>query len=287
MVEIAPQSDGGYDVGFAGDTFNTAWYLKRLVPTDVRIDYLTAVGDDEMSDRLIAFMVASGIGAGSVRRIADASIGLYLITLRQGERFFSYWRATSAAKRLAEHLDTLDGLARGSLVYFSGITVAILSPEGRTDLHQALARCRKAGALVVFDPNIRPRLWSDADVLRTQTEAFAATSDIVLPSFDDEASMFSDADPVHTLARYMRLGPEVCVVKNGPGNICVGYQGRDPYQHPVAAIEAPMDTTAAGDAFNAGLLAGLIGGNSIQDSIQNASAIAGKVVMGRGALVYI
>lgn len=49
MVEMAPTEDGNYSKGFAGDTFNTAWYLKCQLPTIWRVWYLAAVGPAELS----------------------------------------------------------------------------------------------------------------------------------------------------------------------------------------------------------------------------------------------
>ena len=287
MVEMSPQDGGGYRMGFAGDTFNTAWYLTRLVPKGVSVEYLSAVGDDALSGEMAEFMAASGIGTGHLRRIEGASIGLYLITLKDGERAFSYWRATSAARRLAEGLDVLETVGAETLVYLSGITLAILPEGGRAALKEALRRCRKAGATIAFDSNIRPRLWEDAATLRAETEAAAACADLLFPSHEDEAAIFGDADPAATAARYLGLGEAVCVVKDGPGPVTVARPGRAALRIPVAPIPSPVDTTAAGDAFNAAVLAGVIRGNSIQDSIQSACSIATRVVMEKGALVNV
>ena len=102
MAELAPSdAAGGYRLGFAGDTFNTAWYLARLAP-DLSVSYFTAVGQDKLSQDLLAFMHDSRIDAAQVREIADRTIGLYLISLDNGERSFSYWRGQSAARHMTE-----------------------------------------------------------------------------------------------------------------------------------------------------------------------------------------
>ena len=101
MVELAPAGDGLLRQGFAGDTFNTAWYLKRLRP-DWQVDYLSAVGSDAISDAMLGFMAAAGIGTDHVARRTERTVGLYLITLDKGERSFSYWRSQSAARTLAD-----------------------------------------------------------------------------------------------------------------------------------------------------------------------------------------
>ncbi|MEO2038738.1 MAG: PfkB family carbohydrate kinase, partial [Martelella sp.] len=62
MVEMAPRADGAYMRGFAGDTFNAAWYLAKLLPEDATVDYFTAVGTDAVSGEMLEFMERSGVG---------------------------------------------------------------------------------------------------------------------------------------------------------------------------------------------------------------------------------
>ncbi|MBF9031787.1 sugar kinase [Rhodobacterales bacterium HKCCE3408] len=287
MVEMAPRDGGGYALGFAGDTFNTAWYLQRLAGERLEIGYLSAVGQDDISDRMLAFMRAAGIRTADVARIEGRSVGLYLVSLRDGERTFSYWRDSSAARLLAHDLGPLQGRGAGDLVYLSGISLAILPPEDRPRLRAAVAEARAAGALVAFDPNIRPRLWESAESLRDETSAMAAGSDILLPSFDDEATIFGDADPEATCARYAALGAGLCVVKNGAGEIVAAAPDGAALRHPVTPVDRVVDTTAAGDSFNAGFLAGLAAGLSVRDSIAAGCRVSAKVVQGRGALVEL
>jgi len=61
MVEMAPAEGGLYAMGFAGDTFNTAWYVRRLAEERVEVSYLSAIGTDPISARMEAFMREAGI----------------------------------------------------------------------------------------------------------------------------------------------------------------------------------------------------------------------------------
>ena len=191
MAELAPlDRSGEFKIGYAGDTFNTAWYLAQIAP-DIEIDYLPAVGDDRISHEMRAFMRASGINDTHIREIAGATVGLYLIHLVNGERSFSYWRGQSAAKQLAVDSHALEqAMKEADLIYFSGITLAILDTHSRENLFSALSRARATGKCVAFDTNLRPRLWSSADEMKRVIMQAASHSDIVLPSFDDEAEWF-------------------------------------------------------------------------------------------------
>lgn len=287
MVELAPHPDGRYSVGFAGDTFNTAYYLRKCLPENWTVAYFTAVGDDDVSDQMLAFMNGSGIDTSHIVRVPDRTPGLYMISLKGAERSFSYWRSQSAAKCLADDLGALEKtLSSARIVYFSGITLAILDRFARSRLVSAMQTARRRGVTVAFDPNLRPRLWASTDEMRAAVMEAAAASDIVLPSHDDEAAHFDDADPAATLARYRSAGAGTVVVKDGAARIIAVRDAEFQYCDP-PPVKAIVDTTAAGDSFNAGFLAALLSGQSLSTALAAGSAVAAKVVAARGALVAI
>ena len=285
MVELAPTGDGHFALGYAGDTFNTAWYLRRLLP-EAAVDYLSAVGEDAVSARMLDFLASEGIGTTHIRRLRDRSVGLYLIQVDRGERSFAYWRSTSAARNLADDPKVLAaGLAGARLAYLSGITLAILAPEPRAALLSALRVARAAGTLVAFDPNIRPALWPDADVMRRALTEGAAHADIILPSFDDEAQHFGDATPEATARRYAAAGAGLVVVKDGP-NPVVSLQAGVLETHRLPAPAAtPVDSTAAGDSFNAAFLAVWLQDKPLAQAVSAGATLAAKVIAAPGALV--
>jgi 2-dehydro-3-deoxygluconokinase len=287
MVEVAPTGGGTHALGYAGDSFNTAWYLRQLCGEGPSVYYLSAVGDDAVSEAMLSFMEEAGVGTSLIRRIPGKTVGLYLVTLDNGERSFSYWRSVSAARDLADGLDVLDGAGPDWLIYFSGITMAILAPAMRARLLERLANCRQAGAQVVFDPNIRPRLWENTATLRRMTAAAAGVADLVFPSFDDEAATFGDACPADTARRYIDHGARLCIVKNGGGAVHVAGADIVPFDHAVEPVAVPVDTTAAGDAFNAGVLAGLRTGAELKQCVALGCAVSRHVIAGRGALVAL
>jgi 2-dehydro-3-deoxygluconokinase len=288
MVEMAPAEVAGmYRMGFAGDTLNTAWYLRRLLPADWQVDFFTALGEDAISGRMVDFLQEAGIGVDHVARLSGRTVGLYLIELAAGERSFAYWRGQSAARLLAQDAAALAaGFAGAGVVYLSGITLAILEGAGRAHLFAALAEARAAGALVVFDPNLRPRLWPDVATMCETVMAAAALSDIVLPSHEDEAAFFGDADLEATAARYASAGAGVVVVKNGGGEMLTRL-GADYARHAPEAVAEIVDTTAAGDSFNAGFLAAWLAGGDIADSVRAGARLAGQVIGQRGALCEV
>lgn len=288
MVEMAPTGPlSEYRMGFAGDTLNTAWYLRQLLGPEDQVDYFTALGSDTLSDQMILFLQQAGIGTGHIARHADLTVGLYMIQLTEGERSFNYWRGQSAARTLAHDVSTLtQALAGADVAYFSGITLAILPPQDREHLLDVLLQFRTNGGCVVFDPNLRMRLWLSADEMTSAVMAAGAVSDIVLPSHEDEASWFGDSDPSATAQRYALQGADTVVVKNGPGQIMTLAKGEFGTHDPVTVTDI-VDTTAAGDSFNAGFIASLTQGESLAKATGTASALAAKVIQARGALVEL
>lgn len=287
MVEMAPSGTGpdDYRMGFAGDTMNTAWYLRRLLGTPFEVDYLTAVGTDATSDRMLSFMRDAGIGTDHISRRPDRTVGLYMVQLQDGERSFSYWRGQSAARTLAEDAGTLRQALTGARVaYFSGITIAVLPPDDRTRFLGVLAEHRADGGQIVFDPNLRPRLWNSPRDMTEAIMAAAEVSSLILPSFDDEATFFGDGAPADTVQRYEARGAEEIVVKNGAGQILASSNGSTS-THTPDVIGDVVDTTAAGDSFNAGYLAARLHGQDVSDALRQGATLAAKVVQARGALV--
>lgn len=284
MLELSASNDDAWRMGFAGDTLNTLWALRALLP-DADCDYVTAFGDDAFSQRQTAFLRENGIGTAVSPVIPGARPGLYAITLDGVERSFTYWRSDSAAKQLASDPSALEkSLENRRLAYVSGITLAILDAPARATLLSALAKARAAGAVIAFDPNYRPRLWHSRDQAQREINALLGIADIVLPTFPDERELYGDASPEATLQRIRDAGGVAeIVVKNGTDNALVLFDGKA-VEVPAVPADAAVDTTGAGDAFNGGYLAARLMGMDGGSAARRAHQTAAAVVSVRGAL---
>lgn len=285
MVELSQADDGHLRKGFAGDTFNTAWYARACLPADWSVDYFTTLGDDAMSDEMVAFMRGADIGTADIRRLRGKTPGLYMINLKNGERSFSYWRDSSAARLLAADGDALrTAIEASDVLYFSGITLAILPREDAYTLLAELRRAKAAGKPVAFDPNLRPRLWSSLDAMHTMITDGARASTVVMPSFDDEAAHFGDDSIAGTIRRYRQYGADMVVVKNGPEGATVGTDANETLV-PAVKVDKVVDTTSAGDSFNGAFLAHYLQHGDPLAAAAFAAEIAAKVIQEYGALV--
>ncbi|RUZ75310.1 sugar kinase [Mesorhizobium sp. M7A.F.Ca.US.006.01.1.1] len=282
MLELSGQTGPNWRMGFAGDTFNTLWALHAL-SAERPATYVSAFGDDPFSQGQIDFLGQNGIGIGSSPVIAGARPGLYAITLTGAERSFTYWRGDAAARQLASDPAALSkSLENQALVYFSGITLAILDDAARATLLLAIAKARSAGSTVAFDPNYRPRLWRNREDAQAAIVEALAVTDIALPTFPDEQMLFGDTTPQATAERLGKLVDEV-VVKNGEAPALVA-QRETLREVPAINVAAPADTTGAGDSFNGGYLAARLADHDPLEAARRAHRVAAAVVQVRGAL---
>lgn len=287
MIELSGRDGDLWQMGCAGDTFNAGFYARAVLPPGRRVAYVTALGDDPFSRRIAEFIAASGVETDRIHTIAGKRPGLYAITLQGAERTFSYWRGESAARQLADDPAWLDAaLADAELLYFSGITLGILSPEARERLLGTLERRRRAGATIAFDTNFRPALWPDRDAAQAAMQAAYCAADIVLPTFDDERALFGDASPDATAERIASAGVAEIIVKNG-SEPCLVVAGGKRERVPAVRPEAVVDTTGAGDSFSGAYLSGRLLGLEPVGAAGLGHAVAAQVIGVRGALAEI
>jgi 2-dehydro-3-deoxygluconokinase len=283
MLELSGQSGSTWRMGYAGDTFNTLWTIRALSPGH-HVDYVSAFGDDPFSAAQIAFLREHDIGTAHSPVIAGARPGLYAITLTGAERSFTYWRSDAAARQLASDPAKLaKSLENRALIYFSGITLAILSAQARQTLLNAVAAERARGCHIAFDPNYRPRLWPDAVAARETIAEALEVTDIALPTFPDEEMLYGDASPEATAKRLERAGVAEIVVKNGDQPALISHYEKQETV-PATHVAVPLDTTGAGDAFNGAYLSARLLGIVPVEAARRAHRVAGAVVQVRGAL---
>jgi 2-dehydro-3-deoxygluconokinase len=280
MLELSRAGDA-WKLGYGGDTLNTAIHLARL---EHDVAYLTAIGSDPLSADLKTQWAAERLDTSMVLTHPTRSTGLYAIsTDSAGERSFSYWRDTSAAREMFALPDTERALAaaeHADLIAYSLITLAILTPEGRERLFALCQRVRARGGKVAFDGNYRPRLWGSAEEARTARDAAIACADIGLPTLEDEMSLSGERHADTVARHWTGLGCGETIVKLG----AQGCRLPDGSTVPPPDILQPVDTSGAGDAFNGGYLAARMNGANVEDAALAGHRLAGWCVMRSGAI---
>jgi 2-dehydro-3-deoxygluconokinase len=289
MMELRHRDEENLTLSFGGDTLNTALYLSRVgADAGLQVSYLTALGDDPYSERMVAAWQAEGIDTGLVARLPGRSPGLYIIrTNAAGERSFSYFRSAAAARDMlkdgrAEAL--ADRVAAADCIYLSAITLSILDEPQRQKLMGMLDGARRRGGHVAFDSNYRPAGWPSADDARRWMGEAWRRATIGLPTLDDEQCLHGDSDARRCAERLQGLGVAEVAVKLG-GRGCYVAAPRDSQEVPAVAVAHPVDTTAAGDSFNAAYLAARLTGADPAAAARKGNELAAIVVQHPGAII--
>ncbi|GLQ19012.1 sugar kinase [Maritalea porphyrae] len=292
MLELSGvQPDGSARFGFGGDTCNTAIYLSRLLNQDGEVGYLTRLGQGAFSDQLVASLKDEGLKLSSNTQSEAGTPGLYAISTDEvGERSFTYWRKDAVAREL------LTGVSAGSeeeflrdfdALYFSGITLAVLSDEGRQCLLRIAQQFVAEGRTVMFDVNHRAHLWQshapNIDIQDIVQQAIAMAS-IVKVGHDEAQDIFGCKSPNDTVQTLSRFGDAALVVTDGAGRIVLYKDGemQDVLFDVVADV---IDSTAAGDSFSAGFLAAQLSGASFRASALAGQRVAARVIQFPGAII--
>ncbi|WP_417451563.1 sugar kinase [Kordiimonas sp.] len=287
MVEFSPVADATYRRSFAGDTYNAAVYMKRCLQGQAHISYMTAVGDDTVSDAMISSFMSEGLDCGDVYRLTRGTPGAYMIsTDNEGERSFSYWRRDAAAKEMVRLMRAQNrslSKSGADLIFFSGISLAILDDDSRAGLLDDIAEARDGGATIAFDPNYRPRLWESADEARHWLDRAYRLTDIAFPGMEEEGALYSTADPYDALERMQVYGCKEIVLKAGDAGMFVRDDSMTVHL-PFTPARQVVDTTAAGDSFDGAYLAAWLEGADAGAALRQAAEIAAVVVGLPGAI---
>lgn len=274
---------------FGGDTLNTALYLSRLTQNhDVHVSYVTALGNDPFSAEMIDTWTQEGIDTSLILRLSDKMPGLYHIeTDEAGERTFFYWRNDAAAKFVfdqSESTKLLEELLTYNAVYLSGITLAILTDNGRDKLFSFLKAFKERGGNVFFDNNFRPKLWESRELAINTYRAMLSYTDTALLTFEDEQALFGDMFVEQCIERTSQTGVSEIAIKRGAKDCLIVTGGKASYVPP-KPVNKVIDTTAAGDSFSAGYLAKRLTGGSALEAAAAGHKVAGAVIQHRGAII--
>lgn len=288
MIELRGQMFGTMQQTFGGDTLNTAVYLSRLTAgSNISVAYSTQLGTDAFSEAMVKAWQAEGIDTSMVRRVEDKMPGLYTIQVDdKGERTFFYWRDMSAAKDFFLHQDSIleDHIPELDVLYFSGISLAMLPESGREMLFSIVEKLRKRGGKVFYDNNYRRRVWRGDPKTATWYDRAFANCDLALITLEDNAALYG-LDEEAALAHALALPCEEVVIKRGADPTLVRVRGEKTIEVPTFHVSKVVDTTGAGDSFAGGYLAARLSGQTPEVAARYGNKLASIVVQHSGAII--
>jgi 2-dehydro-3-deoxygluconokinase len=279
MVLLAPtesallESASSFHASVGGAELNCAIGLARL---GHQVSWISRLGPDPFGQRILKTARGEGVDVSHVRLVKDAATGIMFKEVRPGSasRVFYYRKQSPAA---ALQLDQFENL-QAQILFVTGITPA-LSGHNRKVTTVVVDQLRAAGTLVVFDPNMRFRLWPK-DEARTVFLELAQRSDVLLPSLVDAEILCGKSDPEVMLDRLREFGPKRVAIKLGEKGVF--FADEKNRSHLPCFPVCEIDPVGAGDAFCAGVISGLLDNVSFADSVRRGAAMGAFCVSSWG-----
>ena len=284
MVELSDNID---QLKFAGDSLNTAIYLKRELHNKKNtVAFFSALGNDLNSEKMIKFIESEGLTTNFIERRVNSGPGKYkIVTDKKGERNFHYWRDESAARTLFSKPCAVkfQNLLEFDLVYITGISIAILPRKIQENLLHFFSEFKQKGGLIAFDSNYRKTLWKSKKAARIMIKKYWQIADIALPSLDDEKDIFDLNTQDDVVNNLKQLGVKFGALKRGSKGPYSLTDNSNSFKYTI--VTNTKDTTAAGDSFNGAYLASLINGSSQDISLTKGHKLASRVIQNFGAII--
>ena len=291
FTDLENKNLAGNSLAFGGDVYNTAFAIQQCGVTDNRVSFLSAIGDDEFSHQMLRSWQQQGIDTEHVSILASKQAGLYIVkTDDAGERTFTYWRNESAARELfqsSQFPTLLETMAAPNCLYFSGISLAIMSEANRERLFHFAKKWAESGCVVAFDSNYRPPLWSSIDEARHWVDAAWEVTTIGLPTLNDDQQLFGIESAAQSIEKLCSLGVALGAVKLGKAG-CMAFDGNNSIGFTVPApkidVSKTIDTTGAGDAFNGAFIASYLEHKDCEAASKSGVDRAAQAVQHFGAI---
>lgn len=185
-----------------------------------------------------------------------------------------------AASRMDADWLSEESISDAEYLHLTGITPG-LSPSCREMFEKAIRIAKENGTKIVFDPNLRLKIWRDEAEARQFLKKYASESDIVLPGISEAEFLFGTCSPEEYVERFHDLGIETVIMKLGKEGSLISSSGLVK-KIPGFTVERVIDPVGAGDAFVAGVLSGLLDGKTLEEAALQGNAMGAMVTMVNG-----
>jgi 2-dehydro-3-deoxygluconokinase len=265
----------GVELKIGGAESNVAIALSRLGISAGWIGYLSA---DEPGQLVLDRIRGEGVDTSGVRRLEEASTGLYLREKVGTEVRVYYYRRGSAASKMAPKAFDPDYLQGAEFLHLTGITPA-LSADCRAFVLWAAEQAYASGVRVSFDVNYRSKLWSTSEA-KGFVEEVLPLVDLLFVGDQEAQALWGRDDEEFARELTEGAGPQEVVLKRGAEGSLVLVE--DEIMEQPAFSVAEVDPIGAGDAFAAGYLAGHLWGLTPEERLRTANAMGAYSVMTLG-----
>ena len=269
---------------FGGAPMNTAVGVSRL---GVSAGVVTAVGKDPFGDFLVKVLRENNVDVSNLRRKEGRRTSITFVANEPttGERTFLFYRKPWTGETADSSLEREDidpgYISRAEVLHVSGFALS-QQPSRRAVFH-AMRIAQNSGVAISFDPTLRSDVWDSEEILRRTYRRALGLSDIATFSREEAQFVLGTSDPNKAAAKALRLGPSTVGIKLGAQGSFVKTADGEVIRKPAFNVK-PVDTTGAGDGWNAGFLIGICEGWDLAKSVTVANAVGALVVTKRGAI---
>ena len=286
MIEISNIKNSLYNQSFAGDTLNFCNYLDKK---KLNAFFLSAIGKSEINQSLLNFVKSKKISTKYIKQINQFEIGLYLIKNKDnGEKQFFYWRDESAAKQYFNNIDFLNlykELKNFDYIYFSGITLSIIHISKLNNFIKLLKLLKSKKIKIVFDFNIRPSRWNKKN-LNIFLDSVLKFVDICFLSGED-MNYWKNKNNIKSYEQIVRKYKLKHSIFRKNAKFTYVFLNKTRYVFRNKLLKKVVDTSGAGDGFNAAYLSNFIVNNDPVLALKAGSSLGSKIVMKKGAIVDV
>lgn len=283
MVVFTPQTSSmlryaeTFIKNIGGAETNVAIGLSRL---GHRVGWISRLGNDEFGRFILHAVRGEGVDVSQVTFDEQHETGLYFKEIRsQHDIRVQYYRKGSAASQLSIHDIDSAYIEGAKVLHVTGITPALSETAYEAVLY-AMKVAKQHGVKVVFDPNLRRKLWSEEKARSVLTE-MVSLSDIVLPGIEEAAFLFGNQSHDKVAESFIENGASLVVMKLGKEGAYV-HSKQEQFYVKGFSVEDMVDPVGAGDGFAAGFISGLLDNLSIDESVTRANAIGAMQIQVRG-----
>ncbi len=244
---MSAQGNPLYEANPGGAPCNVLAMLNRA---GRKTAFIGKVGQDIFGNRLRAVLDEVGIDTSNLVSDADVRTTLAFVeTFADGDRDFSFYRNPGADMMLGEEELHLELLADTRLFHFG--TLSMTHEKVRRATKKAVAAAKENGALISFDPNLRPPLWKSLEEAKEQA-AYGFSQCDILKISDNEIQWFIGEEDFDAGIRRLRSQYDIPLIL-----LSMGREGSRAYYKDLCVEAAPflqeetIETTGAGDTFGA------------------------------------
>lgn len=222
--------------------------LAMLAKLGYQPTFIGKVGDDAFGRKLGETIVQAGISDEGLRFDSEVHTTLAFVhTFADGDRDFSFYREHGADTMLRQEEVPKKLIEKSSIFHFGSLSLTDEPSASATRL--AVACAKEAGALISFDPNLRPPLWKDMEDAKEAIWYGIENCDI-LKIADNEIVWLTETEDYDAGVAVLKERTHAKLI-----NVTLGKQGSIAYYEGTKVFGRPfpndkvVDTTGAGDTF--------------------------------------